>query len=242
MRGTQRGKGDTMRRRFTPQFQAATSGGASSRGRLPSRTRVWRLLIAGGVLAVALASAAPAGATLPGPNGRIVFTSGRDDGANVFGDVHAQLWVIPQAFGTPICVTDAAIQHRHATWSPDGTKLVYSAGIAPNLHIWILDLTKPLTGSNPLDITSTDGANDDWPSWSPDRMRVAYQSKLGTDPQQIVIQNLADGSTTALTQPPGTGDAGRPVWTLDSKTLYYSLVVNPGISPTNDDIYQKAAD
>jgi hypothetical protein len=54
-----------------------------------------------------------------------------------------------------------------------------------------------------------------------------------------VIQSVADGSQTILTQPVGTGDAGKPVWSADSKTIYYSLVVAPG---PDDDIYKQAAD
>lgn len=188
----------------------------------------------------ALIAPAPAGAVLPGPNGEIVFTSGRNDGATIFDDNHAQLWIAPKAGAAPVRVTaNAAIQHRHASWSPDGTKLVYSAGIPPDYDIWILDLTQPISAANPKDITQTPGIAEDRPSWSPDGTRVAYQSKNGMSAAQIIVQTVTTPPTiTVLTQPANTGDAGKPVWSLDSHTLYYSLLVAPG----NDDIYKKAAD
>ena len=194
------------------------------------------------VVGVPLTAASSAGAVIAGPNGKIVFTSGRNDGLTTFDDAHAQLWVMAKAGATPVRVTaNAAIQHRHASWSPDRTKLVYSAGAAGAFDIWILDLTQPLSATNPTDITPVPGVADDRPSWSPDGTRIAYQSKAGSDPAQIVIQSVADGSQTILTQPVGTGDAGKPVWSADSKTIYYSLVVAT-VPKTDDDIYKKAAD
>ncbi len=193
------------------------------------------------ILGALLVTASNAGAVLPGPNGKLVFTSGRDDGATSFSDGNAQLWVVDRPGGVPHRVTvNAAIQHRHANWSPDRTKLVYSAGAAGDWDIWILDVTKPASGTNPQDITNSPGVADDRPSWSPDGTRVAYQSK-GVGAVRIVIQNVTTGAKTVLTQPAGTGDAGKPVWTADSKTIFYSLVVATG-PPLDDDIYRKAAD
>jgi Tol biopolymer transport system component len=217
-----------------------------ARRRRRRRTSGARFTARAGILLAAvgalLAAAQGAGAVIAGPNGKIVFTSGRNDGLTPFDDAHAQLWVMAKAGATPVRVTaNAAIQHRHASWSPDRTKLVYSAGIGGDFDIYILDLTRPLSATNPTDVTPVPGVADDRPSWSPDGTRIAYQSKAGTNPAQIVIQSVTDGSQTVLTQPVGTGDAGKPVWSADSKTIFYSLVV--ATSPAvDDDIYRKAAD
>ncbi len=201
-----------------------------------------RAVVVLAALGAALAGAPGAGAVIGGPNGKIVFASGRDDGSTAFTDNTAQLWVAAKAGATPVRVTaNAAIQHRHASWSPDRTKLVYSAGPAGgDFDIYILDLTKPLSATNPTDITPVPGVADDRPSWSPDGTRIAYQSKAGSN-TQIVIQSVADGSQIVLPEPPGTGAAGKPVWSSDSQTIYYSLVVSAG-PPVDDDIYKQASD
>jgi Tol biopolymer transport system component len=207
---------------------------------MPERTIPWRARLVLGVFAVLLAFASPAGAILPGPNGKIVFTSGRDDGTTSLNDAHAQLWIADKPGATPVRVTaDTSIQHRHASWSPDRTKLVYSAGVPPgDLDIYILNLTQPISGSNPRNITQTPGIAEDRPSWSPDGTRVAYQSKPATGPMVIVTQQVTDPMFTLVLAQPINGDAGKPVWSNDSKTLYYSLLVSPG----NDDVYAQAAD
>ena len=234
-----------MRDRLKSRFRTLVSGIALRAIRAGVVSR--RAVIVFGVIAGLLAVPAAAGAVVPGPNGRIVFTSGRDDGFSTFDDAHAQLWVADKAGAAPRRVTvNAGIQHRHASWSPDRTKLVYSAGNAAtgDFDIYILDLTQPASGTNPRNITQSPGIADDRPSWSPDGTRIAYQSKvLGSKaPAQIVVESVTGLQESVLTQPAGTGDAGKPVWSPDSKTLYYSLVVNPGVSPVDDDIYKKAAD
>ena len=133
------------------------------------------------MLTVLLMVPTTAGAVLPGPNGMIVFTSGRDDGLTTLDDAHAQLWVARKAGATPTRVTfNTAIQHRHASWSPDRTKLVYSAGdaITGDFDFYILDLTQPASSTNPRDLTQSPGIAEDRPSWSPDGTRVAYQRKV----------------------------------------------------------------
>jgi Tol biopolymer transport system component len=126
------------------------------------RNRLGLLLV---ILGALLVTASNAGAVLPGPNGKLVFTSGRNDGSTTFDDQHAQLWVVDRPGGVPHRVTvNAAIQHRHANWSPDRTKLVYSAGTNNLWDIWILDVTKPASGTNPQDVTNSPTVADDRPS------------------------------------------------------------------------------
>src|SRR5687767_8127590 len=90
--------------------------------------------------------AVPAQAVLPGENGLILFTSGRDGADNddsqaklFLGDFRA-LPVIQPTF------TQAAGQHRHASWSPDRTKVVYARGtpgsfVTEAFDIYVHDMT-----------------------------------------------------------------------------------------------------
>src|SRR5829696_8580335 len=96
-----------------------------------------------------LASVPPfASATfIPGPNGKIAFTSGRpsaDVPAPNAGDAGARIYVADWPSGTPVQVTTkpegAAIRHRQPNWSPDHTRIAYAAGSGASYAIWILDL------------------------------------------------------------------------------------------------------
>src|SRR4051794_24125986 len=89
---------------------------------------------------VAIPQAASA-VTIPGPNGKIVFASGRGGAAN--DDSQSRIWVMDYPGGTPQQVTtQPAGQHRHPDWSPDHTKIAYAVGTAlsGNYAIWIADL------------------------------------------------------------------------------------------------------
>ena len=76
-----------------------------------------------------LALAEPAAAVLEGRNGRIAFTSGRE-GVN---DNLAQLYLraaIGSTGSGPLSppFSQAGVQNRHPSWSPDRTKVVFAAG------------------------------------------------------------------------------------------------------------------
>jgi Tol biopolymer transport system component len=144
---------------------------------------VRRLALALALLApAALASVAEA-VVVPGPNGPLVFTSGRDDGATVLSDNFAQIWILSGLGGGATRVTSLGLtHHRHAAWSPDRTKLAYARGGTDGTpfngpwDIYVEDLTRP--AEPPLQITNTAVTNEDRPSWSPDGNRLAYAKEL----------------------------------------------------------------
>jgi Tol biopolymer transport system component len=196
-----------------------------------------RLALTSALTALVLAAiAGSASATsVPGPNGKIVFTSGRantDFNSPAVGDDnHARLWVADYPGGTPVQVTStsANAQDRHPSWSPDHTKIVYAEGPAfePNGHyeIWIKDL---VTGSQTKFLDGAD--HSDHPVWSPDGTQIAYGS--GGD---IFVKGIAPGSQPVqITNDPDLEE--RPFWSADGSTIYYTRVVGVG----NRDIYKKS--
>ena len=110
---------------------------------------------------------------VPGPNGKLVFTSGRAPG----NDNNARIFVADYPLGTPMQVTSTPsgtnIQHRHPDWSPDHSKIVYAAGTAFTgpFGLYIKDLA---TGSETEFVAPA--AGQDRPTWSPDGTKIAYGS------------------------------------------------------------------
>src|SRR5688500_14430514 len=109
----------------------------------PVYGRAVRRLVITTVVLAALAVPPAASATfVPGPNGKVTFTSGRGGAPN--NDNEARIWVADYPFGMPAQATTVpAGQHRHPNWSPDHTRIVYAVGVAfsGTYALWIKDLT-----------------------------------------------------------------------------------------------------
>ena len=202
-----------------------------------------KLLLA--VTAVVLAMAgltASAGAVLSGTNGRIVLVSGR--GAP--SDATAKLYLRPTTgsigagTASPITTATGAGQHRHPSWSPDRTKIVYAQGdnATANYDLYILDLTDP--AATPQNITNSNGVTDDRPAWSPDGSKIAFESENADASGQLNIKlyNVASGNITNFTSIAAGTYEHKPAWTPDSETLFY-VVGDP--NGTNMDIVRQAA-
>jgi Tol biopolymer transport system component len=173
-------------------------------------------------LALGLALPASAAAVLAGTNGRIAFTSGREG-----GDEEAKLFlrVVTDAVGSgevgSTFTEMTGTQHRHPTWSPDRTQVAYARGSAAteDFDIYVHDLSTgvitPLTDPE-------DGLSADRPAWSPDGTRIAYehQPEDGSADRDIRVHSLAGGELLDLTT--GSPHEGKPAWSSDSQTLYYS--------------------
>src|SRR4051794_5827723 len=86
-------------------------------------------------LALAAIAGSASATSVSGPNGKIVFASGRASAGIPSpdpGDADARIWVADSPTGTPVQVTTLPTgkQHRHPNWSPDHTKIAYAAGTA----------------------------------------------------------------------------------------------------------------
>src|SRR5215510_14300702 len=122
-----------------------------------------RLALAGAIAAFA-ASVAPAATTatsIPGPAGKIAFTSGRPSvgvPAPNTGDAGARIYVADYPSGTPVQVTTLpageTVRHRQPNWSPDHTRIAYAGGSGTSYGLWILDLR---TGSQTEIVPTTTG-------------------------------------------------------------------------------------
>ncbi|HEY1355203.1 MAG TPA: hypothetical protein VGF09_02725, partial [Solirubrobacterales bacterium] len=198
-----------------------------------------RLAFAGAVAVLALAAFPAAGpaTSLPGPNGKIAFVSGRpsdDLPAPNAGDAGSRIYVTDYPSGIPVQVTTlpagAAVRHRQPNWSPDHTRIAYAAGSGTLYALWILDLRD---GSQTEFVSAT--TNLDRPSWSPDGTQIAYSAGGDLWVKDVDDENPADMGTQ-LTNSADTDE--RPVWSPDGNTLYFNRK-GTGVGATRD-IYKKS--
>jgi dipeptidyl aminopeptidase/acylaminoacyl peptidase len=192
------------------------------------RSAVLAVACAAGGLALAALPGSASATAIAGPNGKIVYASGRASQgipAPAANDADARIWVADSALATPVQVTTlpASTQHRHPNWSPDHTKIVYAAGPAFTgpFAIWIVDLR---TGDQSEFVPAAPG--QDRPTWSPDGTKIAYGSQ-----GSIWVKDVAPGSQPVQITNGATDQ--RPVWSPDGNTLYF----NRGAAG-NRDLYQ----
>jgi len=216
---------------------------------------VRRLALALAVLAgTGIVPALAQAVVVPGPNGPLVFTSGRDDGATTLSDSVAQIWFLSGPGGSALRLSgDIASHHRHASWSPDRTKIAYARGanFAGPWDIYVQDLTTPPSATNPIQITNTPSLREDRPSWSPDGSRLAYAKESAPGFWDIVTKSAAGTGAetqvadTASAGPGNSGQFSRPQWSPDGQTIFYSKVISAAMGPPlvlDYDIYRAPAD
>jgi Tol biopolymer transport system component len=192
-----------------------------------------RLLSTGAIAALALAAvpAVSSATFVPGPAGKIAFTSARPS----IGvpepnekDAGARIYVADFPSGTPTQVTTQpegeTVWHRQPNWSPDHTRIAYAAGSGISYALWILDLRD---GSQTQIVPPTTGL--DRPSWSPDGTQIAY----GAEGDLWVKGVQPETEPVRVTDNEGTIEE-RPVWSPDGNTLYY----NRGFPVGTRDIYK----
>jgi hypothetical protein len=193
------------------------------------------LLSALSALGLSLPPAICSATSIAGPNGKIVFTSGRPSTgvpAPNAGDKGARLYVADYPSGTPVQVTTlpagAEVRHRQPNWSPDHTRIAYAAGASSgnSYALWILDLR---TGSQTEFVPAAEGL--DRPSWSPDGTEIAYGA-MG----DLWVKGVAPGSTAVQLTKTATITEERPVWSPDGNSLYYNRKEGAGTK----DLYKKS--
>jgi Tol biopolymer transport system component len=213
--------------------------------RVTTRRRfVRRSLVVLLALGALLVLAVPAGAVLSGRNGRIAFTSGRAS-----GDALAQLYLRPvtgSSGGGTIepAFTPVGGQSRHASWSPDRTKIVFANGtpgspLTEEYDLFVKDfVTGTLTALDGPEVA--DGLSSDHPAWSPDGTRIAYEHQPadGSAERDIMVKTVGT-SAPELPLTSGAPVEFKPAWSPDSQTIYYARTT--ALPNPNFDIVKKPA-
>jgi Tol biopolymer transport system component len=206
---------------------------------------VTRLALALAILAgSALVPVTADAVVVPGPNGPLVFTSGR-----TLTNETAQIWFLSGPGGGALRLTNSdSLHHRHSSWSPDRTKIAFArgpSGFSGPWDIYVQDLTLPLSASNPFKVTDTAALNEDRPSWSPDGTKLAYAKFDGA--AWDVVTKAADGTgletKIADDASAGVGNSGqfsRPQWSPDGQEIFYGKII--AVTPQDYDIYRAGAD
>ena len=143
------------------------------------------------------------------PDGkRIVFMSYRD--GHFIGDfelITSEIYVMDVDGGNQQRLTENRKNDESPSWSPDGTRIVFSSdrkGDFVNYEIYVMDDD----GGN-LQRLTENRKNDGGASWSPDGKRIAFSSDRDGN-REIYVMDADGGNQQKLTNHP-RNDAG-PEW------------------------------
>ncbi len=166
------------------------------------------------LLAVCLAAAllAPA-AVLAGPPLLLQTPSLSADGiAFAFG---GEIWMVPRAGGTAHRVVSGTQRAQRPIFSPDGTKIAYSADYEENLDVYVIDTT----GGTPRRLTWHPG-DDQAVAWTPDGSRILFRSDRASanDSSHLFTVGMEGGLPEELPLPM----AEDGVYSPDGTQLAYS--------------------
>ncbi len=165
----------------------------------------------------------PAGATFPGTNGKIAFTSKQAPGG-------LDIYTMADDGSALTRLTDDGATGSALTpgWSADGKNLAFLSNREGTFEIYVMSAD----GSGRMRLTQ--GGADFRPSWSPDGEKIAFSSNR--DPftnGDIYVINVDGSGLTRLTNDPSA--ELHPDWSPDGSKIAFSKLGALGITIMNPD-------
>ncbi len=146
------------------------------------------------------------------PDGKkLAFVSNKDGPARIYVlDIPLEGTSVKQL--APRLISKRNTNNTCPAWSPDGTKIAYSATTAGTRQIWIYDFTLQ------KEWQLTDGyGHKENPTWGPDSLHLLFNSSTPTT-SELFLTNLNQKSATKITS--GPGEKRFPAWEpLTMRTL-----------------------
>jgi TolB protein len=135
-------------------------------------------------------------------------------GARIHGDNNDDLYLLDQADGSMINVTQSPGDEYGFEWSPDGARLLFSSDPDGQEDIYVMRRD----GSDLTRLTD-DPADDVFATWSPDGDRIAWVRTTGAIGGDVFVMH-ADGTQPLNVTASQTYDGG-PSWSPDGQWLAF---------------------
>ena len=170
-----------------------------------------KLILVAAVAAAALGAVHSAGATYPGANGRIAFSTDQDPNGNV------EIYTVNPNGSGETQLTHGEFGHASdPNWSPNGSKIVFQGDVGGPLQLYVMAASG--TGGHLL---FNDPVNNDGNAhFSPDGSKIAFSScdQAGACTIDVI---KSDGSGTATQLTSGPWQAFDPAWSPDGSKIAF---------------------
>jgi TolB protein len=107
------------------------------------------------------------------PDGNTLLVTSNDTTDNQEDDFELYLMRIED--GSVVRLTDNEVYDTGGRFSPDGSKIVYSAFAGPDWELFVMDVD----GSNKRNLTNDDKVFNSSPAWSPDGNKIIFSASDG---------------------------------------------------------------
>ena len=155
----------------------------------------------------------------------------RFDGKGWYDGKYTHLFTVPSKRGRIRQLTDGKYEVGSSTWSPDNKVVAFVANIEEDedLTRYRNIYTVPAKGGEPELLFKGEGPISSI-SWSPDGKYVAYTGRVIDDSElfwhrntELFVLDIKKGKSMCLTSDfdRTMGYGGAPVWSPDSKTVYF---------------------
>lgn len=140
------------------------------------------------------------------PDGsQVVFVSDKDGGPRIY------IMSILSAgkstkVGKPELITRKCRENTSPCWSPDGTKIAYSAKIDGERQIWIYDVV----AKEERQLTTGTGTKEN-PTWAPDSLHLVFNS-ASSNSSELYLVNLNQPEAVKISA--GKGEKRFPFWEI----------------------------
>ena len=114
-------------------------------------------------------------------------------------------------------------------WSPDGTTIAFVSSRAGGKQVWAMNPD----GSNQRNLTDDGIGGNDFPAWSPDSQKIAFQRLRNSAQTDVWVMNADGSGQTNLTNTTGFFFNGVPTWSPDG-----AMIAFQSNRDGNNDIYK----
>jgi Tol biopolymer transport system component len=136
---------------------------------------------------------------------------------------------IATASVTVLDIPGSGTWDTEGAWSHDGAEIAFGCNFSPNDRVSRSDICVMRADGSNRHIVARRADAGEWPAWSPDGTRLAFQADSeGFSQGSIVVADLADGTANDISRATGYALNETPAWSPDGRWIAFQVKARDG--------------